>query len=72
MVSEHIFDGEIFQKNIYKLLNPDGLSVHYFSILYALPFLLNRFIPESFSEILLEKFAPRDEEKHGKFKAYYS
>jgi hypothetical protein len=72
MVGEHISDGEIFHENIYKLLNPDGLSVHCFSTLYSLPFILNRFIPESLSEILLGKFAPRDEEKHGKFKAYYS
>jgi hypothetical protein len=72
MVGEHISDGEIFHENIYKLLNPDGLSVHCFSTLYSLPFILNRFIPESLSEILLGKFAPRDEKKHGKFKAYYS
>jgi len=72
MVGEHISDGEVFHKNIYKMLNPDGLSVHCFSTLYALPFLLNRFMPENFSDILLGKFAPRDEDKHGKFKAYYS
>ena len=72
MVGEHISDGEIFHKNIYKLLNPDGLSVHCFSTLYALPFLFNRFMPERLSNILLSKFAPRDEDKHGKFKAYYS
>ena len=72
MVGEHIFDGEVFHKNIYKLLNPKGLSVHCFSTLYALPFLLNRFLPERLSDIFLRKFAPRDEDMHGKFKAYYS
>lgn len=72
MLGEHISDGEVFHKNIYKLLNPNGLSAHCFSTLYALPFLLNRFMPESLSDILLGKFAPRDEEKHGKFIAYYS
>lgn len=72
MVGEHIPDGEVFHKNIYKLLNIGGLSVHCFSTLFALPFLLNRLIPESLSDILLSKFAPRDEDKHGKFKAYYS
>ena len=72
MVGEHISDGEVFHKNIYKLLNPGGLSVHCFSTLYAFPFLLNRLMPESLSDILLRQFAPRDEEKHGKFKAYYS
>ncbi|MCK5033347.1 MAG: methyltransferase domain-containing protein [Calditrichia bacterium] len=72
MVGEHISNGEVFHKNIYKLLNPDGLSIHCFSTLYALPFLFNRFMPEGLSDILLSKFAPRDEDKHGKFKAYYS
>jgi hypothetical protein len=72
MVGEHISDGEIFHRNIYKLLNPGGLSVHCFSTLYALPFLMNRFLDESLSNFLLGKFAPRDEENHGKFKAYYN
>ena len=71
MVGEHISNGEIFHKNIYKLLNPKGLSVHCFSTLYAFPFVLNRFMPEGLSNMLLNRFAPRDEEKHGKFKVYY-
>ncbi len=72
MVGEHILDGRIYHKHIYELLNPNGLSVHCFSTLYAFPFLLNRLIPERLGDILLGKFAPRDAEIHGKFKAYYS
>ena len=72
MVGEHISNGGMFHKNIYNLLKPDGMSVHCFSTLYAFPFLLNRCLPEKLADILLGKFAPRDEEKHGKFKAYYS
>ena len=72
MVGEHISDGKVFHQNIYKLLNHDGLSVHCYSTLYSLPFLLNKFLPEGVSDLLLRKYAARDEDKHEKFKAYYS
>jgi 2-polyprenyl-3-methyl-5-hydroxy-6-metoxy-1,4-benzoquinol methylase len=71
MVGEHISNGKLFHNNIFKILNKGGISFHCFSTLYALPFVLNRIMPENFSDRLLSAFAPRDKDKHGKFKAYY-
>jgi len=72
MVGEHISNGYFYHRNIFSLLNPGGIAFHCFSTLYSLPFLINRLLPEALSEVLLKIFAPRDEHKHGKFKAYYS
>jgi SAM-dependent methyltransferase len=72
MVNEHVADGETYYRNIYAALRPGGLTVHCFSTLYALPFVINRALPESVSHLVLDKTKPRDEEHHGKFKAYYA
>jgi 2-polyprenyl-3-methyl-5-hydroxy-6-metoxy-1,4-benzoquinol methylase len=72
MTGEHIRDAEIVHKNIYQMINPGGYSVHCFSTLYSLPFLINKLTPDFLSDFLLKIFAPRDEHKHGKFKAYYN
>lgn len=71
MVGEHISDGKIFHQNVFKILNKGGLSFHCFSTLYALPFVLNKILPDLISEKLLDVIAPRDKHKHGKFKAHY-
>jgi 2-polyprenyl-3-methyl-5-hydroxy-6-metoxy-1,4-benzoquinol methylase len=71
MVGEHISDAKTFHQNVFNILNKDGISFHCFSTLYALPFTANRYLPESMSDLLLHKIAPRDEHQHGKFKAYY-
>jgi hypothetical protein len=72
MVGEHISNGYFYHRNIYSLLNPGGMAFHCFSTLYSIPFLINRLIPETFSEKLIDLFTSRDKYKHGKFKAYYS
>lgn len=72
MVGEHISNGELFHKNIYRILNKGGISFHCFSTLYAIPFIFNRFLPDRISDILLAKIAPRDKFQHGKFKAHYN
>lgn len=72
MTGEHIKNGGLFHKNLYNLLLPGGLAVHCLSTLYAFPFVINRLFPENLSDKILKLFAPRDEYKHGKFKAYYS
>ena len=71
MVGEHISNAETFHQNIFKILNKGGLSFHCFSTLYALPFLVNKVLPDQLSDYLLVKIAPRDKHKHGKFKAHY-
>lgn len=72
MVNEHVRDGERYYRNIAAVLQPGGITMHWFSTLYAFPFLINRLIPEFVSKFLLRVFLPRDEFKHGKFTAYYS
>lgn len=71
MVGEHISHAKTLHQNIYNHLTGGGISFHCFSTLYALPFLFNKLLPENLSEFILNIVAPRDDHKHGKFKAYY-
>jgi SAM-dependent methyltransferase len=71
MMAEHIRNGRRFHKNIFTLLKPGGFAVHYFPTLYALPFLVNKIVPEKLSSDLLNIFAPRERFRLGKFPAYY-
>ena len=72
MLAEHVPDGETFHKNIYAMLGKGGIAVHFFPTLYALPFLLNRLLPEWLGRALLKVLAPRDRYHHDKFPARYS
>ncbi|NOH01017.1 MAG: methyltransferase domain-containing protein [Chloroflexi bacterium] len=72
MMAEHVRNGRLFHKNVYLLLKPGGIAVHYFPTLYALPYLVNKLIPEWLSSFLLDIFLPRDRYQTGKFPAYYS
>jgi SAM-dependent methyltransferase len=72
MVAEHVKDGHRYYSNIYKLLRPGGISAHCFSTLWALPFAVNRIVPESVATVALDFFSPRDRHRHDKFPAYYS
>ncbi len=71
MLAEHISDAPQFHTNIRKILAPEGVAAHFFPTLYAIPFLMNRIIPESLSDRLLSVFAPRDRFQRAKFPAYY-
>lgn len=72
MTAEHFRDPERAYTNMFEALTPGGLAVHSFATLYALPFVLNRVLPDRVSEFLFELFSPRDRERHDKFRAYYS
>jgi SAM-dependent methyltransferase len=72
MMAEHLRSGRLFHKNIFSMLKPGGVAVHYFPTLYALPFLVNKWVPEGLSSFLLDIFLPRDRFQRGKFPAYYS
>jgi len=71
MLAEHINNAPQFHANIAKMLAPNGVAVHFFPTLYALPFVANWLIPEFVSDRLLNIFAPRDRYQHDKFPAYY-
>jgi SAM-dependent methyltransferase len=69
-VAEHFRDSANAYQNMFGWLAPGGLCVSTFSTLYSLPLLLNRILPTSISDLLLDHFAPRDRANHDKFKAY--
>lgn len=71
MLAEHIVDAKQFHTNVLNMLTDDGLAVHFFPTLFALPFVMNYLIPDFLSDILLKIFAPRDRHQHAKFPAYY-
>jgi hypothetical protein len=72
MLVEDLHDGKKFHRNIYKLLTAGGIAVHYYPTLFALPFLVNKMIPENVSSFLLDAFMPRERNRLGKFPAFYS
>jgi SAM-dependent methyltransferase len=72
MMAEHLKNGRLFHKNIFSMLRPGGVAIHYFPTLYAFPFLVNKLMPERLSSFLLDVFLPRDRYRLGKFPAYYS
>ena len=72
MVNEHVSDGERYYRNIHAMLAPGGITAHWFSTLYALPFVVNRLLPDKLTDFLLNTFAPRNRHQHEKFRAYYS
>lgn len=73
MVNEHIKNGKDYYSNIFKALKKGGVTIHCFSTLYCIPFLMNRILPEFLSDKLLSFISPgRNEHLHGKFRAYYS
>lgn len=71
--AEHVSDPRTFHINIRRMLTPGGVASHYFPALGALPFLVNRALPESVGERILLRIQPTREEggNHGKFPALY-
>ncbi len=54
MVFEHVRSPEMAYRNIVGLLAPGGILVNFIPTLYALPFLLNRALPDRLSKQLLQ------------------
>ncbi len=71
MLAEHIADPVQFHRNILELLAPGGFAAHCFPTLYALPFWVNRLLPDRAAKALLNIIAPRNAYRYGKFPAYY-
>jgi len=72
MLAEHVRNGEALHRNIFALLKPGGIAVHFFPTLYAAPFVANRLLPEWLADQVLAMVSPRDRHQHDKFPAYYS
>ncbi len=73
-VAEHLRSGRAFHGNVWRLLSEGGTAFHFFSTLYAPPFVANRLLPEWLSERVMLLLQPgREKEgKHAKFPSYYS
>lgn len=74
MVNEHVADGAAYYANIFRLLKPGGLTVHFFATLFTVPTLVNRLLPEPISARLRDfAFARRSHHyNYEKFRARYS
>lgn len=74
MVAEHMRRPRAFHRNVRSLLREGGIAIHLFPTLYALPFLVNRLLPEAVTDPILRALDPRrtPEGKRGKFPAYYA
>jgi len=71
MVNEHVADGATYYRNIFGLLKPGGLTVHFFATLFTVPSLANRFLPEALSARLKDFSFARTEDEYEKFPARY-
>jgi SAM-dependent methyltransferase len=75
MLCEHLTDASSFHRNCFQMLRPGGRAVHFFPTLYALPYVVNRVVPDGLSTRLLDLVQPglrSNEGKLGKFPAYYN
>lgn len=70
-LAEHVPDGEAMHRNVYSVLREGGTAFHLIPTLYSLPFVINKFLPETLTYKLLEKLSPR-RAISPKFPAYYS
>ena len=72
MLAEHVNDGGALHRNLFRMLAPGGVAVHYFPTLYSPPFVINKLIPERLAAHCLNFFNPRDRFQNAKFPAHYS
>lgn len=68
-VAEHVHRPDLFHRNVHRALVDGGYAVHFFPTLWALPFILNRALPDWFARRLLLRNHPG--RAHNKFRAYY-
>jgi SAM-dependent methyltransferase len=72
MVQEHIDGTPRYYRNLSQMLKPGGMALNFHPVLYALPFIINRLLPESLSDPLLYLTRKdRTRTKNPKFPALY-
>ena len=73
MVFEHVADGRRAWSNLYQLLAPGGVALAFVPTLYALPFVINRLLPDKLAAGIVKMlFANRTDEEDPVFPARYS
>ena len=70
-LAEHVPDGPAMHRNVFEVLRKGGVAFHLIPTLYALPFLINKLLPERLTYSLLKRLSPR-RAISPKFPAYYS
>lgn len=73
LLAEHVRDPAAMHRNVYAMLRPGGVAIHFFATLYCTPFVVNRLLPQRVSESLVVLLQPHRVRhgRHGKFRAYY-
>lgn len=69
---EHVADGRKMHRNVRDLLRPGGVAFHMAPTLYALPFVINKLLPETLSTKILYTVFPKRRNNKNKFPAHYS
>jgi SAM-dependent methyltransferase len=73
MVFEHVEDGERAWRNVHQLLAPRGVAIAFLPTLFALPFVLNKILPDGVAEQLIKLVnRERNDETSPVFPARYS
>jgi SAM-dependent methyltransferase len=73
MVFEHVADGHRAWSNLYELLAPGGVALAFIPTLYAVPFVLNRLLPDKLAATIVKMlFANRTDDEDPVFPARYS
>lgn len=74
MAAEHVRNGRDFHRNIFRLLKPGAVSLHFFPTLYNVPLVVNRLLPERLSWKLRKLVQPWTtvQGDADKFRAFYS
>lgn len=73
MVFEHVKDPAQAYRNIARLLSPGGVVLNFVPTLFALPFVINRMLPDGItSRVLRIAFPRRNQHAIPKFPAYYA
>jgi SAM-dependent methyltransferase len=73
MVFEHVADGERAWSNLFELLAPGGVALAFIPTLYAMPFILNRLLPDKLAAAIVKMlFANRTDDEDPVFPARYS
>ncbi len=73
MVFEHVADGQRAWANLYELLAPGGVGLAFVPTLYALPFVLNRLLPDKLAASIVKLiYHHRTDKEDPIFPARYS